>query len=126
MTTPTSIPLRDDSGTTSTHIGQGAPPPSACPTCTTPFTATGRQRYCSTACRKTAFRRRHQQDQQPVVVPPPARRRHTVYQCGSCDTRLLGQQRCADCNVFGTALGLGGTCPCCDEIITLADLDLTT
>jgi len=48
-TTP-QIPSRDDHGTTT------------CPVCRRVFTPTGRQAYCSTACRKTAFRR-----------PPPTR-----------------------------------------------------
>ncbi len=91
-----------------------------------PFTPTGRQRYCTTACRKTAFRRRHA-TLEPIVVPPPATRRdRTIYQCNACGTRQLSQQRCPDCGTFGSSLGLGGTCPSCDEPVTLTDLDLTT
>jgi hypothetical protein len=54
-TTP-QIPSRDDHGTT------------RCPVCRRVFTPIGRQAYCSTACRKTAFRRRHQQPGPAVTV----------------------------------------------------------
>ena len=53
---PDRSPSRDDPGTT------------PCPACRRPFTPIGRQAYCSTACRKTAFRRRHQQPGPVVVV----------------------------------------------------------
>ena len=85
----------------------------ACPICGRPFQVVGRQRYCSTACRQAAWRRRH-----PAPLPPlPTRspRVATVYQCPACETRLLGQQRCADCGVFARRLGPGGPCPHCDE-----------
>ena len=113
-------PLRDDNGTTSPRPGQPA-----CPVCSESFVPVRRQLYCSTACRKTAFRRRHA-TAAPVVVAPagPARRERTVYECGTCGGRQLGQQRCSDCGTFGTTLGLGGHCPCCQEPITLTDLDL--
>lgn len=47
---------------------------------------------------------------------------HTVYECPECEARLLGAQRCEECNRFCRALGLGGTCPDCDAVILLADL----
>ncbi|HEY4991886.1 MAG TPA: hypothetical protein VII33_07345 [Nakamurella sp.] len=67
-TTP-QIPSRDDHGTTT------------CPVCRRVFTPTGRQAYCSTACRKTAFRRRHQQPGSAVTIPAVRpRREFTVYE----------------------------------------------
>ena len=64
------FPLRDDRGTTS------------CPVCLRRYTPVGRQLYCSTACRKTAFRRRHQQLGPAVTVPAARPRREiTVYEC---------------------------------------------
>ncbi len=51
--------------------------------------------------------------------PPVA---HTVYECSSCGERFAGQQRCPDCGLFGRALGLGGACPECAELIVLADV----
>ena len=110
-------PCRDDAGTT-------RPTEDRCLICGQPFIAVGRQAYCSTPCRKRAFRRRQAA---PRPAPPPrARRRdHTVYECPDCGQRQLGVQRCSECGMFGRAAGLGGTCPHCDEPVTLADLDLT-
>lgn len=45
----------------------------------------------------------------------------TVYACTDCGERTT-ERRCPDCNLFTTKLGPGGTCPSCDELITLADL----
>jgi hypothetical protein len=47
---------------------------------------------------------------------------HTLYECGGCGERLLGERRCADCNLFCRALGLGGRCPECDQPLLLAEL----
>jgi len=104
---------RDDGGTT----------PPSCPVCAQRFVPAGRQAYCSTACRKRAFRRRHAAQVRPVL-PPGGRRDHTVYECGECGQRRLGEQRCADCGMFARAVGLGGACPSCEEPVTRADLDL--
>lgn len=86
MTLPNSTPAapsRDDPGTT------------RCPVCDRRFTPAGRQTYCSTACRKTAFRRRHQHTAPAVTVPTARPRRQiTVYECPDCGGRLLGEQRC--------------------------------
>ena len=109
-------PSRDDSATTPTS--------SRCPVCTTPFTPAGRQRYCQPACRKTAYRRRHTNPPPTVVPAARSRRPHTVYQCPDCDGLQLGVQRCHDCGVFGRSRGLGGSCPHCDEAVTLQDLGL--
>ena len=49
-------------------------------------------------------------------------RDNTVYACPECDTRYHAQQRCPDCGVFCTRVGLGGPCPHCDEPVTIADL----
>jgi hypothetical protein len=103
--------LRDDSATT------------RCPLCQTCFTPTGRQRYCSTACRKTAFRRRHANPPTTVVVPAARPRRQiTIYECPDCGQRLLGEQRCGDCATFARRVGLGGACPDCDAPVAVEDL----
>ena len=47
---------------------------------------------------------------------------HTVYECPTCDTRSVGNQRCAECNTFMRRLGLGGSCPECDAVVLLKDL----
>jgi hypothetical protein len=129
-TPTTTTPSRDDGGTT------GDP---RCAGCGQPFTPTGRQRHCSTRCRKRVFRARHRgladqalQQSTPGVSGSRTRasrtgwtrREHTVYECPDCGTRQLGVQRCEDCGRFGRAAGLGGHCPGCDEPVTLADLGL--
>jgi hypothetical protein len=99
---PTQTPSRDDPATMT------------CPICQAYFTRHGRQRYCSTPCRKTAFRRRHQTP--PVAVTLPAarhRRDYTIYECPDCDQRLHGQQRCDQCGSFARRIGIGGPCPHC-------------
>ncbi len=116
----TVIPAGDDSGTTG---GPGRMTAALCPSCAKRFVPVGRQLYCSTACRKRAFRRRHARQVRPVV-PPGGRRDHSVYECGACGQRRLGEQRCEDCGVFAHSVGLGGPCPSCAEPVTLADLDL--
>ena len=99
-----------------------------CPICQT-GTVPARARYCSDACKQRAYRLRRT----TVVLPAPAapatepRRRqalaaHTIYACPTCETRLLGEQRCPDCHVFCRRLGLGGPCPHCDEPVLLAEI----
>ena len=61
--------------TQSTHAqipSQDDPETTQCPVCQRGFTPIGRQAYCSTACRKTAFRRRHQQPARPHRPGRPA------------------------------------------------------
>lgn len=118
-------PRRDDNGTTR--------PARRCAGCGQAFTPTGRQRHCSSACRKRVFRARHgavvavdPADSAADGNPAPAgtRRQHTVYECPHCAARQLGVQRCVDCGLFGRAVGLGGHCPGCGEPVTVTDLDL--
>jgi DNA-directed RNA polymerase subunit RPC12/RpoP len=47
---------------------------------------------------------------------------YTVYECSNCGERFVGQRRCPECGLFGRALGLGGPCPDCSELILLADV----
>ena len=99
-----------------------------CPLCAVPVPS-ARARYCSEACKQRAYRLR-QVDRTAADHTALATRlkrqrsltAHTVYQCRLCETRLLGEHRCADCNRFCRALGLGGPCPHCDELVVIADL----
>lgn len=95
-----------------------------CPVCGSAFIASGKRRYCRDAYRVTAHRRRHQPDPRPAEPLPPAgrRRAHTIYECGTCGTRTLGEQRCADCGTFTARVGYGGLSPCCDEPLTFDEL----
>ena len=83
------VPSRDDAGTT--RLAR------QCAGCGRSFAPTGRQRHCSTACRKRVFRARHAPYM--TAAPPAAgtRREHTVYECPDCGDRQLGVQRCAGC-----------------------------
>ncbi len=89
----------------------------ACPVCGDAFRAEGRQRFCSTGCRQTAWRQNRRAPVEAVVT-----RSDTVYSCPDCDARYLGEQRCDDCNTWCRRIGPGGTCPCCDEPVAIADL----
>jgi hypothetical protein len=113
-------PWRDDSGTTTA----GGPRPCR-PVCAAGFTPVGRGRYCSSACRKRAFRVRRGLAAAPTVPAGPGRRERTVYECGQCGERRVGQQYCPDCATFARSAGLGGPCPCCGEPVTVADLGLS-
>ena len=105
------IPLRHDAVTI------------PCPSCGQPFTPTGKRRYCTDACKAAAYRRRHHAAIAPVVLPRARPRKPvTVYECDTCGTRALGEQRCDDCGTFMRRVGLGGHCPHCDEPVAITDL----
>jgi hypothetical protein len=92
----------------------------ACPRCGRAFAPSGRRRFCSDACRQAAWRHR-----QPVplpALPASVAKPGIVYECPSCGVRLLGEQRCPECQVFCRRVGPGGPCPHCDEPVVLADL----
>ena len=108
----------DDGGTTPTG-GRGR-----CPVCATGFTPAGRQIYCSTACRKRAFRARRWAAVAAVVPARAGRREHTVYECSDCGQRQAGEQWCHECVRPARALGLGAPCPHCGEPVTVAELNL--
>ena len=87
-----------------------------------------RAQYCTRACQQRSYRLRHQpptadlssvrkalQLRQALVA-------HTIYECGGCGERFLGERRCGDCNLFARAVGLGGLCPECDTTVLIADL----
>lgn len=108
------LPLRND-GVTIAAV--------TCPACGSPFRPVGRRRFCSDACRQAAWRRRHSASKALAPLPKgDPRSSGTVYECPSCGVRYLGQQRCPDCQLFCRRVGLGGSCPHCDEPVALADL----
>jgi len=93
----------------------------ACAQCGQHFPPMGRRRFCSAACRQAAWRRRQPG---PPVSPPAMRtpRSATIYECPVCGARSLGEQRCADCGLFGRRVGPGGPCPHCGEPVAVTDL----
>ncbi len=118
---------RDDGpheGRTSAPTPQTGQP--LCPVCWTPFTPTGRQRYCTDTCRKTAWTRRQKTTTRraPKASVPQliTYSDATVYTCPTCQTRYHGQQWCQHCNQPCTRLGLGGLCPHCERPVTITDL----
>ncbi|MGH3180827.1 MAG: hypothetical protein ACRDOE_02815 [Streptosporangiaceae bacterium] len=96
----------------------------SCAACGRPFTASGRRRWCSDACKQAAWRHRAAPAAIPAppLVPAGSRRTVTVYQCDSCGHRALGSQRCEDCGTFMHAIGRGGLCPSCDEPVAIQEL----
>jgi hypothetical protein len=90
---------------------------SVCEQCGAGFTPVGRRRWCSDACRQSAWRRRR-------AAPRPTQpaKIDTVYECPQCQTRYLGVQRCQDCNTWCRRLGPGGPCPHCDDLVAVTDL----
>jgi hypothetical protein len=110
------IPSGDDNATTSGVR--------SCPVCATLFRRVRRQRYCSDTCRRTAWRRRQAAAElEPPAIPPARSRRDTtIYECGECETRYLGEQWCHDCNQPCRRIGVGGLCPHCDEPVAIPDL----
>lgn len=113
-------PPRDDNATTST----ATPDIRSCPICASLFQRIRRQRYCSDTCRRTAWRRRHAATQPEPAAVPAARSRQdtTVYQCGECEQRYLGEQWCHDCAQPCRRIGTGALCPHCDEPVAIPDL----
>jgi hypothetical protein len=104
-------PWRDDHGTT------------RCPVCQEWFAPVGRQVYCSTRCRKTAHRRRHQTPRAAVeITAAQPVSEITLYECPGCGERLLGVQRCEDCQLFARRVDIGGSCPHCDQLVAISDL----
>jgi hypothetical protein len=128
-------PVRDGSrnGSPQPNVPDATIPSRSCPVCTVPLT-NPRARYCSAACKQHAFRLRHhvpleRGDEQHLREDLRRRRvlaAHTVYECPLCGERLVGEQRCPECNRFCRALGVGGSCPECAHPILVADVLSTT
>jgi hypothetical protein len=94
-----------------------------CGQCGTPFTPTGRQAWCSPACRVAAWRRRNASVIPEPAIPPKGHRRAvTVYECDTCGERALGDQYCVECRTFMRRLGVGGCCPSCDAPLAVTEL----
>ena len=93
-----------------------------CSVCGSVFHPKGRRRYCSDACRQAAWRHRHSSPMDQLPPPNGVPRSETVYECPSCGSLYLGEQRCPDCHIFCRRVGPGGRCPHCDEPVAVADL----
>ncbi len=97
--------------------------PAGCPVCAAALASGRSRRFCSPACRQAAYRRRHQPLEQQIALPTSrSRLAGTIYQCPECEARYLAEQWCPDCARPCQRLGAGGPCPCCEEMITVAEL----
>lgn len=95
----------------------------SCAACGGALPAGRARQYCSSACRQDAYRRRHQAPARPTQLPARRSRRDgTIYECGDCETRYLGEQWCPDCNRPCQRIGAGGTCPDCEEIVLIDEI----
>ena len=87
-----------------------------------------RAKYCGRAHQQQAYRLRHHTPTVDLTSVRKALQRskalvaHTIYECGGCSERFLGERRCGDCNLFTRALGIGGLCLECDTPLLLEDL----
>lgn len=46
----------------------------------------------------------------------------TVYECGQCGERYVGERRCPDCGCLLQRVGLGGHCLECDHPVLIEEL----
>jgi len=107
-------------------------PLATCPVCGVEFQPNGRGRFCTPRCRQQEFRLRHRHrraDSRATLtdLSDQLRRDHhlislTVYECSSCQERLLGERRCNSCNLWCRNKGIGGECSGCGEIVTISEL----
>jgi len=102
--------------------------PRGCLVCGTPLPS-ARAHYCSPGCKQRAYRLRRVDAAagDPSARAADLKRRQrlvaqTIYECPEGGERYLGERRCPDCHRFCRALGLGGTCPHCDQPILAAAL----
>jgi hypothetical protein len=104
-------------------------PLATCPVCGTEFQSVGRGRFCKPRCRQTAYRLRHRQVDRTSLADIAERLRQehrliaqTVYECSTCQQRLLGERRCSSCNLMCRKVGTGGECAGCGELVTIGEL----
>ena len=94
-----------------------------CAACGSPATSADEPWCCSAGCTATyALGAECPCPSSPRVPRADRRKPITVYQCDTCGFRALGEQRCEDCTTFMRRVGIGGRCPCCEDLITVAEL----
>jgi len=108
--------VHDDTATTVTTTTQ-TPTATHCLRCGVAFDRLGRQRFCSTVCRQSAWRHRRAAPIEPIVA-----KADVVYECTDCDVRYLGDQRCELCNRWCRRVGPGGNCPACEAPVAINDI----
>jgi len=98
-----------------------------CPVFASALNGRADQQYCSPTCLQTAYRYRthlcEPAPSAPAALPKGrSRREHTVYECGACEKRLVGEQWCPDCQRPARRIGPGSECPSCGDPIAISDL----
>src|SRR5258708_2892362 len=100
-----------------------------CPVCRTQVQPDRRGRFGKPRCRQKAYRLRHREVDTATLVDITTRLRRerhlidqTVYECSSCQERLLGERRCSSCNLWCRNIGIGGECGGCGEVVTVSEL----
>jgi hypothetical protein len=92
MTSSSDTPMREGS-----RDGQGG-----CVLCAKDVPSK-RAKYCTRACQQRSYRlRRHRPTLDVTSVRQALQRRkallaHTIYQCGGCGERFVGERRCDEC-----------------------------
>jgi len=94
-----------------------------CVVCDGPLPAGRPRTTCSDRCRQALWRQRHRAAPELATLVPARRSRKdgTVYECPTCEARLVGEQYC-ECGSFMRRLGAGGYSPCCGEPVTVEEL----
>ena len=95
--------------------------PAACALCGAPVPTAGEPWCCPAGCTDT-YAPGAERPSSLLVPRADHRKPITVYQCDTCGIRALGEQRCEDCTTFMRRVGIGVRCPCCEDLITAADL----
>lgn len=104
------ITVSDDTATTATTT-------TTCLRCGVAFDRLGRQRFCSTVCRQSAWRQRRSAPIEPIVA-----KADVVYECQDCNARYIGDQRCDLCNRWCRRVGPGAECPHCGDPVAITDI----
>jgi len=108
------------------RYGSQVPDDRRCPICEGPLPSS-RARFCGPACKQRAWRLSHARLPDLGALTAELRRRRqitavSVYECPACQTRLIGERRCPDCNLMCRRVGLGAECPHCSEPIVIDEL----
>lgn len=100
--------VRNDTQTTATTV---------CPQCGSRFTPLGRRRWCSDACRQSAWRLRR-------AAPRPTQpaKIDTVYECPQCQTATWAPNAATTATPGPAASDRADPAPHCDDIVAVIDL----
>lgn len=111
------------SGQEATSPSCHQPVTTLCPACGRRFVPTGRQRYCSAACRPVVYRRARNSSAPPLSGPRAQPRRPiTVYECADCGGKSPRGTVLRAVPHLPASRWRRGCCPTCDEPISVVEL----